>query len=234
LQNHKSNAGQIVRVSAPDIETIVLKALRGHLNKASKDPGTDDKDNVLTPNDDRELIARHVQRVTIKPNEIEICGATATTTSEQEANRNIGVADKRSKRSKRRKRPVPFQINVPWTAPTFVAHKGIQHDPSSGSAMKPYARAAMLRAIGKARHWINDLIEGRAVSFNQIAADEDKDERHIRYLAQLAFVSPRIVTAIIDGSVLPNLTVTELAKALPYSWVEQERRVGLSNGQALR
>src|SRR5665811_2528600 len=46
-------------------------------------------------------------------------------------------------------------------------------------------------------------------------------------LAPLAFVSPRIITAIVDGTAPADLTVTGLAKALPYSWAEQERSIGL-------
>jgi hypothetical protein len=42
-----------------------------------------------------------------------------------------------------------------------------------------------------------------------------------------AFLSPRIIRAIVDGNAPPGLTVTELAKTLPYSWAEQERRLGL-------
>ena len=52
-------------------------------------------------------------------------------------------------------------------------------------------------------------------------------ERHIRLLAPLAFVSPRIIAAIIDGTAPADLTVTGLAKALPYSWAEQEQSIGL-------
>jgi site-specific DNA recombinase len=52
-------------------------------------------------------------------------------------------------------------------------------------------------------------------------------ERHIRLLAPLAFLSPRIIAAIVDGTAPADLTVTGLAKALPYSWIEQEQRVGL-------
>ena len=44
----------------------------------------------------------------------------------------------------------------------------------------------------------------------------------MRRLAPLAFLSPRIIAVIVDGTA-PNLTVTGLAKALPYSWIEQER-----------
>ena len=48
-------------------------------------------------------------------------------------------------------------------------------------------------------------------------------ERHVRLLAPLAFVAPRIVAAIADGNAPANLTVTGLAKALPYSWAEQQK-----------
>jgi hypothetical protein len=48
----------------------------------------------------------------------------------------------------------------------------------------------------------------------------------MRRLAPLAFLSPRIIAVIVDGTA-PNLTVTGLARALPYSWIEQEQSIGL-------
>ena len=47
----------------------------------------------------------------------------------------------------------------------------------------------------------------------------------------LAFVSPRIVSALLDGAAPADLTVATLARGLPCSWAEQERRVRTqSNG----
>jgi hypothetical protein len=40
----------------------------------------------------------------------------------------------------------------------------------------------------------------------------------------LAFVSPRVITAIIDGTAPAAITATALAGRLPYSWAEQARR----------
>ena len=68
---------------------------------------------------------------------------------------------------------------------------------------------------------------GRVAGFADIAAREHKGERHIRLLAPLAFVSPQVVAAIIDGTAPADLTITGLAKALPYSWAAQERRIRL-------
>jgi hypothetical protein len=71
-------------------------------------------------------------------------------------------------------------------------------------------RDILLTAIAKARAWIDDIVERRVASFAEIAKQEGKVERHIRLLAPLAFVSPRIITDIIGG-VAPSITVTELA-----------------------
>ncbi|MGZ9103756.1 MAG: hypothetical protein ACXW3Y_12915 [Rhodoplanes sp.] len=83
---------------------------------------------------------------------------------------------------------------------------------------------ALLAAIAKARGWIADLVAGRAADFAHIAHCEGKVERHVRFLAPLAFVSPRIVASIFDRSAPADLTVTALARALPFSWTDQEQR----------
>ena len=123
--------------------------------------------------------------------------------------------------------PQSITITIPWAAQRFIAAKGILHSPSPELIMKPETRDALLIAIAKARTWIDDLMEGRVTSFSEIAKQEGKVERHVRFLAPLAFVSPRITTAIVDASAPHDLTVTALVKALPYSWAEQEKRIGL-------
>ncbi len=62
-----------------------------------------------------------------------------------------------------------------------------------------------------------------------LAAREGKIERHIRNLAALAFVLPRIVAAIVDATAPASLTVTRLASALPYAWTEQQSQIGNQN-----
>jgi hypothetical protein len=114
---------------------------------------------------------------------------------------------------------------VPWTSPVPAAVKGIIHLPAYNTPIKPGRREALLIAIAKARQWIDDLAHGRAASFAVIARREGKGERHIRRLAPLAFVSPRLVSALLDGTAPADLTLTKLARALPYCWAEQERRV---------
>src|SRR3981189_2856999 len=105
-------------------------------------------------------------------------------------------------------------------------HKGIL-DPELWQAMSPERRDALLAAIAKARGWIEGIRLGRFASFAEIAEHEDQGERHIPLLAPLSLLSPRIIAAIVNATAPTDLTVTGLAKALPYSWAEQERRIGL-------
>jgi len=91
--------------------------------------------------------------------------------------------------------------------------------------MKPSRREALLTAIAKARKWVDDVMHGHA-SLAAIARREGMVERHVRLLLPLALVSPRIVSALLDGTAPADLTVATLARKLPYSWTEQERRVG--------
>ena len=105
--------------------------------------------------------------------------------------------------------------------------KGIVHVPAHNTPIKPGRREALLIAIAQAREWMDDLAHGRVASFAAIACREGKVERHIRLLAPLAFLSPRVVSRLLDGTAPAGLTVTALARALPWSWAEQERRLGL-------
>jgi hypothetical protein len=57
----------------------------------------------------------------------------------------------------------------------------------------------VLRAIAKARAWIDDLAEHHVASFAEVAVREGKAERHIHLLAPLAFVAPGIIAALIHG-----------------------------------
>ena len=99
--------------------------------------------------------------------------------------------------------------------------------PAHNTPITPSRRDALLMAIAKARKWIDELAHGRLGSLAVLARREGKLERHIRLLLPLAFLSPRIVSGLLDGTAPARLTITALARALPWSWAEQERRLGL-------
>jgi len=204
LQQRKGEVGAVGRVPAAEIEQLVLECVHANQTSAGKT-----LDGAAPP--DRDLIERHVHSVTVRPRGLDV--------------RIVVLAADGSRPDD----ALTTLITLPWTAPGLAAVKGIVHAPSEPvRVLKPETRDALLHAIAKARRWIDDLRQGRTTSFADIARQEGQVERHIRLLATLAFVSPRIVSAIIEGTLPADLTVTGLARALPHSWAGQAQRVGLA------
>ena len=212
LQGKPPPPGLVSRVPAAEIEALVVAALRNHLNARGGGEGL--------PDNDRDLLERHLERVTLTPNHLELRLRELVEPTQAHDPVNDGSSGP----------PIAnvTTITVPWSSPVPAAVKGIIHVPAHNTPIKAGRREALLIAIVKARQWIDDLAHGRAASFAVIARREGKVERHIRLLAPLAFVSPRIVSALLDGTAPADLTLTKLARALPYCWAEQERRVGTS------
>ena len=211
LQRKAQGAGSIGRLPAAEIEALVLTALRQHLQASGAEPPP-------TADSDGELIERHVERITLTPKHITLrmrpsSDAPDAVPIADEAGHN-GIEDVRA-----------ATITIPWTGPLPAAVKGIVQVPAHNTPITPSRRETLLTAIAKARQWVDEVVQGRTATFAQIARREGKVERHVRLLAPLAFLSPRIVAAIIDGTAPANLTVTTLARALPHSWAEQERRL---------
>ncbi len=61
-------------------------------------------------------------------------------------------------------------------------------------------RARLLQGIANGRRWLDELIRGTMPGTDTIAARESCSERHVRTMLNLAFLSPKIVKAAVDGS----------------------------------
>ena len=204
LQKKPQATGLIGRVPAAEVEALVMTALRNHLQASGTEP--------QTIGNERELVEYHLEQVTLTPKHIKL-QLRQDVEAPDHANDSQAPPNERLK-----------LIAIPWTSPVSAATKGIIHVPAHNTPMKPSRRDALLTAIATARQWVDDLAHGRAATLAVIARREGIIERHVRLLLPLAFVSPRILSALLDGTAPANLTVTTLARALPWSWAEQERR----------
>ncbi|MCX7309934.1 MAG: recombinase family protein [Afipia sp.] len=203
LQHRGTDAGTVRRVSASDIESLVVQTLKAHFQNPANETENSDTAN-------RDLIERFVDRIVVKPNAIE-----------------IAVRGETAENDSRDSEPTQT-ISVPWSAPAFTLEKGIIHAPKVAAPMSAETRDTLLLAIAKARGWIAELTDGSVTSLAEIAKREGKVERHIRLLAPLAFVSPKIIAAIVDGAAPAGMTVTDFAYALPFEWAAQEREINLT------
>jgi hypothetical protein len=134
---------------------------------------------------DRDLIERHVARVIVKPQALEVCLIPTSDAPAQTEDPGLLDSDPHL--------PPTTTIMLPWTAPSFAAVKGIVHAPCAKSAMRPESRDALLAAIAKVRGWIDDIRVGAIGSFvvdGCIPSDlgtgtsaEIEEERRLLYVA---------------------------------------------------
>ena len=197
------SAGPLGRVSAPELEATVVGAIRRYLEENVTDP---------LPDTDRELIKWHLLRVTLSTKAVMLHLRQDVADTDTAAGSDDAMAATAAP---------PKTLTIPWAVPAIAPVKGVVHVPAYNTPMKPGSRETLLVAIAKARRWIKKATQGQ--SFAEIARREGIAERHVRRLAPLAFVSPRLITAIIDGAAPAALTATALATGLPYSWAEQEQ-----------
>src|SRR5215211_4776734 len=175
LQKKPQPAGSIGRVPAAEIEALVITALRNHLQAS----GTEAQS---LPDNERELIEHHVERVMLTPKHIKLQLRQCVDPPDE-----IGAPDHPRDNPSGHLSPAVTTVTIPWTSPVPAALKGIVHVPAHNTPMKPSRRDALLIAIAKARQWVDDLAHGRAASFAAIARREGRVERHVRLLAPLAF-----------------------------------------------
>jgi hypothetical protein len=202
IQRREKDAGRVTRVPALQLEKLVVEAVR-----ANAQPNAEPKSGLSH----RAVIDRHVTRIIVRPDSIDIELGEPTLAPEPLPTNAHATADVPSP-------TCTTVISLPWTAQAFPSVKGVLHQPEARPTLKKETRDAILLAITKARSWIDDIASGRVQSFAEIAAREGKVERHVRLLTPLAFIPPCTLAAIIDGTGSHDATVTALAQAMPYRW----------------
>jgi hypothetical protein len=81
---------------------------------------------------------------------------------------------------------------------------------------------ALIKAIARGCAWFEELATGRARSLQDLAKRNGISRRYIRRLVDLAFLSPELVEAILQGRQPVELTATRLTELdLPLDWREQ-------------
>jgi site-specific DNA recombinase len=204
LQHRNKDAGRVVRVPAIQLEKFVVEAIR-----AKAWPETEPKGGLS----DRAVIDRYVMRIIVRPNSIDMelreptLAPALSLVTELSVTAGVAVSP-----------TCTTVITLPWSAPAFASVKGVLYQPEAKPPLKQETRDAILLAVAKARSWIDGIASGRVQSFAEIAEGEGKVERHIRLLVPLAFIPPRTLVAIIDGTGPHDATVTALAQAVPYRW----------------
>src|SRR5207248_10153309 len=89
-----------------------------------------------------------------------------------------------------------------------------------GSSRDP----ALIKALVRGRAWFEELAAGRAPSLQELAKRDGISRRYIRRLVGLAFLSPQLVEASLQGGQPVEPTAARLTELdLPLDWTEQHK-----------
>jgi site-specific DNA recombinase len=183
LQGLAEHAGSIRRVPSADIEALVIKSVREHLElKASVD--------------DRSLINDNVARVEVRPDRLLIELANAKHTKRARSRKVLNVPWHKSPSKRRREILLPDTIQ-----------------PRHARPIRSETRATLIASIARGRRWLNELSTDPMANVESIARRERCSVRQVNMTISLAFLAPDLVRAAIDGRLPRGIGVTRLRDA---------------------
>jgi site-specific DNA recombinase len=207
-----ADATRIVRVSAPDIEDAVLKALAST------------EDRIGTSKTVDPVAAGHiVDRLTHEPRAIQdLIDRVAIRTGSIEIKLMADAVGT----------DWPKTIAIPWFKPPTRVHRDViapaEGQWSDPRAMSSDTRSRLLSTIAASRSWLDDLASGRVEDVEKLAGREGRSPRSVTMLLSLAFLAPDLVAAIVDNRMPRGIGVTQLMD-LPCEWSQQRRALGLAS-----
>ncbi|MDP9195623.1 MAG: recombinase family protein [Pseudomonadota bacterium] len=116
----------------------------------------------------------------------------------------------------------PVSIN----ASLQIRKRGIETKlviPGGSSDASRTPDATLIKAIARAHAWWEEMVSGTPSPIESIARRENISPRYVSRLIQLAFLSPAITTAILNGHQPVDLTLEKLSRTeIPPFWKQQK------------
>ena len=200
-------AGSVSRVPAADIEETTVKSLREHLS-TRQDPSSTSAVRL----GDRGALAQLVAGIVVHRDRLVI-------------RLKSDHADEASYS------PDDQSLTIPWRKPPSKKSRQIllPHN-ASRSDVRPQQferRARLVSAVARGRRWLDDVISGRVTTVAELCAREKCSVRQVNMTISLAFLSPSLVKAAVDGR-LPRGIGVERLRDPPAEWNRQFEAFGLN------
>lgn len=225
--NHgqKEKAGSVTRVSAGEVEQVVIEALTERFPKLW---------NALEDRDAQSDLARaQISKVVIHPrhislelkasaNRVDATGDRTTHASYQNDEVHVSATNSHLEQ--------PEKLTILWAKPARTRVRqilGVSNPQHSSRPLKSETRVRILTGIAQGRSWLADLASGKVPDIATLAQLNDRSNKSVRSLLSLAFLAPDIVDAAITNRLPRGLGISDLTD-LPADWTEQRRQLGLS------
>ena len=118
------------------------------------------------------------------------------------------------------------ETQITFSAPFTYRRRGVEAKIIL-SDQAPTPDANLQKNLGRALAWLEELHSG--IRMEEIAARENLSSRFIRDRLQMAFLSPKIMDAILTGTQPAQLSSNVFVRSdIPLDWTEQERLFGFA------
>jgi DNA invertase Pin-like site-specific DNA recombinase len=206
-ESKTASVGSVSRVTATDIEDIIVNSLNESLIVQKK------KSNSSTTRvDDRKVLLKQVARVDVHEDRLSIRlkSADDEETSDAAGDHLLSIPWQKPPSRKSRQILVPHGMPKSEVRPTRIER-----------------RARLVSAIARGRRWLDEIASGSVTDVQQIAARQKCSVRQVNMTISLAFLAPDLVRAAVEGR-LPRGVGVERLRDAPAEWSRQFEALGLN------
>ena len=82
---------------------------------------------------------------------------------------------------------------------------------------------AMVKLLARGHRWHRKLFDGTHASIEDMAKSENISPSFVSRILRLAYLSPTVIEAILDGKYPAQLTMKDLMEPFPMEWSMQEK-----------
>ncbi len=103
--------------------------------------------------------------------------------------------------------------------------------PLGGSESDGKRIPSLAKAVARARLWYEQILAGEVESIDHLTRKSGLTRTYILRILHCAYLSPRIVEAILNGTHGPNLSMKAILAGVPINWQQQQKRLLQPNFQ---
>ena len=87
----------------------------------------------------------------------------------------------------------------------------------------------MVKLLARGHRWHRKLFDGTHASIEDMAKSENISPSFVSRILRLAYLSPTVIEAILDGKYPAQLTMKDLMEPFPMEWDAQARHFGIES-----
>jgi len=117
---------------------------------------------------------------------------------------------------------IPAELKVAWSTKAKDSAAAFEGDGAPDGSHNE----ALIQSIARAHVWMHSLRDGTHESIEALADANRMHPKVVRQALRLAFLSPDVTSAVLEGRQPAGLAQAQIPKLLPLQWREHQRLLG--------